>query len=85
MIPITYTVAISFILPIALGFYAFYDKEQSFVSNNFITYSLLVIGSCFAYKLVDKLIPLIKEITRKAGLSGKDINKKGTKEGEKDV
>eukprot|EP00736_Rhodelphis_marinus_P004507 Rmarinus@m.28169 len=44
-----------------------------------------VILAVLGYACTVKLIPAVKELTLKAGLKGRDINKKGTKAGEKDV
>jgi UDP-N-acetylglucosamine--dolichyl-phosphate N-acetylglucosaminephosphotransferase len=52
-----------------------------------VSYSI-VISACISgigFFATKASIPIIKRRTLRAGLSGKDINKKGSKEGEKDV
>jgi len=50
-------------------------------------YSILVSGliSILGFFATKAIIPLIKARTLKAGLHGKDINKKGSEAGEKDI
>jgi hypothetical protein len=50
-------------------------------------YSILVsaVVSALGFMATKAIIPMIKARTLRAGLSGKDINKKGSEAGEKDI
>jgi UDP-N-acetylglucosamine--dolichyl-phosphate N-acetylglucosaminephosphotransferase len=63
----------------AVSFLHIKDKQTSY---SIIISALISIVGFFATK---HSIPLIKKRTLRAGLCGRDINKKGSKEGEKDV
>ena len=57
------------------------------ISDPNILCSLIVsvVISAIGFFVTKSTIPLIKRRTLRAGLSGKDINKKGSKEGDKDI
>lgn len=57
------------------------------IKDERIAFSIVVsaIISAIGFFATKYTIPLIKNRTLRAGLSGKDINKKGSKEGEKDI
>ena len=51
----------------------------------FASLSISAAISVVGYFVTKFVVPIIKNATLRAGLSGRDINKKGSKEGEKDV
>jgi UDP-N-acetylglucosamine--dolichyl-phosphate N-acetylglucosaminephosphotransferase len=57
------------------------------VKENRTKYSILIsaVISLLGFYATKAAIPLIKRRTLKAGLHGKDINKKGSEAGEKDI
>ncbi len=57
-------------------------NTDAHVGSSLVICTIISILGFFATKSV---IPLIKKFTLRAGLSGRDINKKGSKEGEKDI
>ncbi len=75
-------VGFSLILPLSTCLYIFTTPDHR---ESLTAYGVIILTSLFAYKATDKLIPVVKEFTLKAGLKGRDINKKGTPAGEKDV
>lgn len=71
----------SLLLPLGLGLYTVTMVQRQY----FITYTLTIFAAIISYIATDKLIPIFQEFTRKAGLYGKDIGKKGTSGGEKEM
>lgn len=68
-------------LPLGTCLWVFTSHNRQLLT----TFAVILFTSLVAYKSTDRLIPLVKEFTRKAGLFGKDINKKGTPAGDKEV
>lgn len=66
------------LLVLSFGAKVFFEKLYE-KSNYFI---LIIILSIAGYILTDKLIPSVKLMTQSKGLFGKDLNKKGTPQGE---
>lgn len=71
----------SILIPLSLGLYTFSSVQSQYLG----TFALTIANSILCYVATDKLIPIFKEFTRKAGLFGKDIHKKGTAAGEKEM
>ena len=63
------------------GGYTFYNNQPS----KFRHFSIYILFSFVSYFFTLYMIPKVKEMTLKRGIKGKDINKKGTKEGEVDI
>lgn len=57
------------------------------IKDDHVMFSIVVSSliSMIGFFVTKATIPLIKARTLRAGLYGKDINKKGSKEGEKDI
>jgi len=73
--------AASVTLPLGFGLYTIATERTRYLD----TFILTIITGVLSYFATDRLIPIVKEFTRKAGLCGKDINKRGTPAGEKDI
>lgn len=78
---LTLVIGASVALPLLLGLYTFALVQPKYL----FTFALTIVTSILSYVATDRLIPIVKEFTKKAGLVGKDINKRGTPAGEKDV
>lgn len=63
------------ILPLIPSLVAFHGVEDSHANKVLMT--SLAIG-CLGFWCTSSLIPVIGEYTKKCGLSGKDLGKKGT-------
>jgi UDP-N-acetylglucosamine--dolichyl-phosphate N-acetylglucosaminephosphotransferase len=69
------------LFPAFLGLIRVIDTDAR-VGSSLVVCAVISMLGFFATK---SAIPLIKRFTLRAGLSGRDINKKGSKEGEKDI
>jgi hypothetical protein len=81
MVELNHIMLFSLALPLCTCLWVFITQSKELLP----TFAIILFTSLFAYKSTDQLIPLVKEFTRKAGLVGKDINKRGTPAGEKEV
>ena len=63
------------LLPLVPSFVAFHGIEDQYANRVLI--AALIIGCC-GYWITCSLVPVVAEYTKKCGLGGKDLGKKGT-------
>jgi UDP-N-acetylglucosamine--dolichyl-phosphate N-acetylglucosaminephosphotransferase len=78
---LTLVMGASVLLPLGFGLLTVATVQSKYL----FTYLLTLGTAVLSYLATDRLIPIVKEFTKKAGLCGKDINKRGTPAGEKDI
>jgi len=76
LVPLVPSVLMLFYIPLA-------SDEQSLLTKYWLYVSIF--GSIMGYFLTSSLIEVVAGYNQKAGLSGKDLGKKGTKEEAKDI
>ncbi|KRX05837.1 hypothetical protein PPERSA_02369 [Pseudocohnilembus persalinus] len=70
----------TFLIIMSFGYYILYPNSPFLP-----LYSSLTVIGCLSYFFAQKTILVCKDFSLKANLFGKDINKKGTPEGEKKI
>jgi hypothetical protein len=76
---LNFSFAMSPLIPSLLMFYTLHDS----LVNEFMLKAVMI--GIIGYFTTSSLIPVVSEYTKKAGMSGKDLGKKGTVDENKDI